>query len=691
MSQLSLHEQRHLHLLPESELHNIHVSPQSLWTDPQWRLENPTPGLSGMRSMVKWNIKLPDGSCLLDAQWSDLLDCFRRFVWSLLVDPREGKNFKVTSMATMSQVITSLVRWMVANHFQRISELDNDASWEYVEYVTEVTTQDEGDLPTVSVVWQKLHLITLLYKQSAALTEAGIEAMPEPPFDGRSPFDVAKEVSVQVNYRVPPLPDAVALPTMAAAERLIGIPADNVISLQEIYLAAYLQGGPGNHIGPGESLPCRGNAARMAVASFHFSTLSGEPAPWHSAINTRRRGKKNDFVSEIRGLIMDVRNACIIVLQSHVGQRISEVLGLKAGINQETGLPSCIVLRTSRTGLNTVFYLRGLVSKIHSREMEWVIGARPTDSAYIPPPVRALAVLEQLYQPWRELGERDDLILSFTAGRGLPKSKTSIGRPYSSKIGLGQKDFLRRYVDLGVVGDNPEVDLYRDGRALRTHQWRKTFALYVIRTDSRMLPHISQHFKHLSLAMTEQGYIGNDPELIEAMDSVRQQLTARLFFEAATGKTTYAGHLATLIEEHRVMLAQLVQGKEATPAYLAVEKWVIENDLRIWFADHGKCLISLRPVLARCHQLGGTADWRNDRPNFELREPSVCAGCECFLIDGEHIEFWKQRYQTNHLAFINAERIGRGDEFYVARQRARQAAAILRALGHEILEVNNAT
>jgi len=114
-------------------------------------------------------------------------------------------------------------------------------------------------------------------------------------------------------------------------------------------------------------------------------------------------------------------------------------MGLKAGINQETGLPSCIVLRTSRTGLNTVFYLKGLVSKIHSREMEWVIGARPADSAYMPPPVRALVVLEQLYQPWRELGERDDLIVSFTAARGLPKSKGSIGRPFSDKVSRGQK------------------------------------------------------------------------------------------------------------------------------------------------------------------------------------------------------------------------------------------------------------
>lgn len=682
--------QPHIDFIPPRGLQNLRVSPQSLWTDPRWRLENPTPGLSDVCSILRWDIDLPDGSSLLDIKWSVLLDSMRRFIWSLLVDPREGKCMKATSMATTSQMIKLLIRWMVANGYQSISELDNEASWEYVEYVSEVSKEDEGVMPTVSGVWARLHIISLLHKQSAALVEAGIAPMPVPPFDGRSTFDVAKEVAVRVKNFIPPLPDAVALPMMAAAERLIGIPAGDVISLQEIYLTAYRQGGPGNHIGPGKSLPCRTNATRIPVASFQFSILPGESTPWRIPIDTRpRRGSQDDFVVEIRELIMDIRNACVIVLQSHVGQRISEVMGLKAGVNPETGLPSCIVLRTSRTGLNTVFYLKGLVSKIHSREMEWVIGARPADSAYIPPPVRALIVLEQLFHPWRELGERDDLIVSFVSNRGLPKGKDSIGRPFSAKVGLGQKDFLRRYVDLGVLGDSPDVDIYRDGQVLRTHQWRKTFALYVIRTDSRMLPHISQHFKHLSLAMTEQGYIGNDPELIEAMDSVRQQLTARLFFEAATGKTAYAGHMAALIEEHRAMLAQLIQDKEAAPAYRAVEEWVIENDLRFWFADHGKCLIRLRPDAARCHQLAGAKDWRNDRPNFEYQEPSVCIGCECFLIDGEHTEFWKQRYHSNQRAVMNAERIGRGDEFYVARQRARQSAAILRALGHEVLEVSN--
>jgi hypothetical protein len=693
MSHATSNEMRHFHLLPAGGLQAVRVSPESLWADPQWRLENPTPGLSGFISTIQWDIDLPDGTSLLDPQWADLLDSLRRFVWSLLVDPREGKSFKATTMATISRMVALLVQWMVANGFQRISELDNDASWEYVEHVSGAATEEEDDGPTVGVVWQRLHIITLLHKQSSALADAGISPMPEPPFDGRSPFDVAKEVAVRVEGRIPPLPDGVAMATMTAAERMIGTPAEDVIALQDIYLVAYRQGGPGNHLGPGESLPVRTHAARVAVALFQFSTLADEQAPWHAPIDTRpRRGNgQQDFVLDIRGLINDIRNACVIVLQSHVGQRISEVVGLKAGADAETGLPSCITLRTSRTGLNTVFYLKGLVSKIHSKEMEWVIGARPVGSSYLPPPVRALTVLERLYRPWREMGERDDLIVSFSANRGLPKGKHSIGRAYSNKICKGQQDFVREYVDLGALGNDPEMEVYRDGRGLRTHQWRKAFALWVIRTDSRMLPHLSQHFKHLSLAMTEQGYIGNDPELIKAMDAVRQQMTTRLFFEAATGQTAYAGHMAALIEEHRTTLARLVTGKEEKNAYRAVEQWVIENDLRIWFAEHGKCLIGLRPSAARCHQIGGTGHWGNDRPNFEIREPSVCAGCECFLIDGEHVGFWRQRYLSNQRAVVNAEHSGRGDEFYVARQRARQAAAILRALGQKLPEVNDVT
>jgi len=688
MTSLNSFTKPQIHLLSADDLTAQRVSPISLWGDAQWRLENPTPGQPDHCATVNWNIKLPHEQSLLDPQWAGLLDSLRRFVWSLLTDPREGKSLKTTSMATISRMLAYLVNWMATQDFRAIHELDNHASWEYVEHVAITGSDKQYSTLHEGWVWQRLHILTLLYKQSGALRESGVNPMPEPPFDGRNPFDVAKRITNRQRDFIPPLPDAVALPIMTAAERLIGVPADDVIKLQDVYLAAYAQGGPGNHKGPGHSLPVRTDAARRAVSSFQFSMLAGESLPWHDVIDTqpRRGAGQVDFVAAIRLLIMDIRIACIIVLQSHVGLRISEVMGLKAGIDPNSGLPSCLQQRPSKTGLNTIFYLKSLAAKIHGRPVEWIVGARPTDSQYLPPPVRALVVLERLFRPWRQLGDCPHLIVSFCANRGLPKTQRSVGRPFSQNVNLGQKDFLRRYVDWQALPPSPELDAYRDGRSLRTHQWRKTFALYVIQVDSRMLPHISQHFKHLSLAMTEQGYIGRDPEIIEAMSDARTRLTVRLLYEAATGDATYAGNMAPWLEAHRKSVRASMQDKTPEQILSDLEHEVVEHDFRIWFADHGKCLIELKPESARCHQIAGTTHWEDQNPNFQYREPSVCVGCECFLIDRESAGFWRKRYFDNQQAVENAERIGRGDEFYVARQRARQAAAILHVLGEDVEE-----
>ncbi len=73
--------------------------------------------------------------------------------------------------------------------------------------------------------------------------------------------------------------------------------------------------------------------------------------------------------------------------------------------------------------------------------------------------------------------------------------------------------------------------------------------MYVIRTDSRMLPAVSQHFKHVSLAMTEQGYLGDDVELLGVMEDTATRETARMLCELATGKTVAGGKMVQMIRE----------------------------------------------------------------------------------------------------------------------------------------------
>ena len=45
---------------------------------------------------------------------------------------------------------------------------------------------------------------------------------------------------------------------------------------------------------------------------------------------------------------------------------------------------------------------------------------------------------------------------------------------------------------------------------LNTHQGRKTFARFVAKRDRTGLHALQKHFGHVSLAMTDRGYVGTD-------------------------------------------------------------------------------------------------------------------------------------------------------------------------------------
>ncbi len=54
--------------------------------EPRYRRRGPA------QKRLRWGIALPDGSCLIDPQHADLLEAARRFVWSMAVDPPNGRR-----------------------------------------------------------------------------------------------------------------------------------------------------------------------------------------------------------------------------------------------------------------------------------------------------------------------------------------------------------------------------------------------------------------------------------------------------------------------------------------------------------------------------------------------------------------------------------------------------------------------
>jgi integrase len=709
--------------LKQKEPGDFWVSSQSQWRDRFWQFDNETAGARAGVSRLHWDVALPDGSCLMDPQWAAQLDAFKRFAWSLFTAESKyyGRPLKPANASALSTGIGYLARWMIRRNFLSFSELDNAASELFLDDMADETaladlqpTQTEGMIPdheddaapgadgegmSVSQVWRRVNIWQQLWRQAGALREAGFPALPEPPFSGRSAKHVSRDIATRAASLIPPLPDEVALAIMNAAHRMIGLPAEEVIRLHEMYAE-----GVQAAINAGQRWRNPQNDRGLrAVKGFQFSVLAGEMQPWHPPLDqaelndfwpTYKRGYTPSTVSGsqlLRSLICSIRDACAIVIQSETGLRVSELCGLDPGIDRESGLPSCIRVRRSYSGLHELFYVDGRLFKTvaRSERVEWLVGSRPVGSKGIPPPVRALDVLTRLLDPWRKLA-RDPkigktLFVQPTGNHGMP-GKSGIAITFEDMILVGQRQFVYRYVDLSRLPDRSrrgeDLAAYRDSRGLclRTHQWRKTFARHICGTDSRMLPAVSRHFKHLTLAMTEEAYLGKNPALQDAYESNINQSTARILYENARGKPAQAGRMAKVIDEHRAELEALIANKDERDGRRAIQKWVEQNRLQIFFAPHGKCFIRLDPAGARCHEVGQTVHWLNEEPNYATRNPSLCAGCSCFLVDKEDEEFWLNRYLDNYRAFFQGASDGKAGDYRIARERADQAAAILQAL-----------
>ncbi|OGT57193.1 MAG: hypothetical protein A3E01_14130 [Gammaproteobacteria bacterium RIFCSPHIGHO2_12_FULL_63_22] len=696
---------RHLHL--EASPWDAPVSTRSKFGDLVWLLDITTPGQGPGSARVDWDFDLGDGLSFGQPRFSVLRGGLMRLVWSLFTDRRSGLDLTVGSVMKLSTAMRCLVRWMIKNDYVCISELTSAASEEYLDDVvssymletelvegdqaeneSEDDEQDDPEIP-LGALRPRTNFWSLLWAQRAVLREAGVAVLPEAPFGGKSARTVANTLATKIVGWIPPVPDEVALPVMAEAHRWLWERADDVIRLQDDYLALYR---------PELCSVYAGVVAGVALENFSFSCASPDLVPWRgpleeaprlSMLSGQWRMAVHDSHSVLRTLIEDVCAACVIVLQSEAGPRINEICGLIAGMNVQTGLPGCLELRSSKTGLNEHFFLKGMLSKMRRvpEEVEWLIGARPAGSNFIPAPVRAIQVLQRLFEPLRSNATDDSLrsklIVQFTAPRGYPRDGNMIGRVLTSRLRTLQRVFIGNHVDLSGLPDRnaqgQDLARYRvtKGACLLTHSWRKSYALYVFRTDSRMIGAIAQQFHHLSLAMTEQGYLGNDPSLLEVMNGVRVQQTAQFFYEMARGERRITGRIAKLVDEFRAEFARILGTAQGMAGIAVMQRWVLNEDVRIWFSRHGKCFMGLAPSKARCHELGGTTHWANAEPNYVHRNPETCLGCPLYAVDAEHAEFWLLRYVEN-ASFAAGSATGKAAR--AAKLRANQSEAVLQAI-----------
>jgi hypothetical protein len=685
---------------------NRPVSSRSRWQDQVWYFDTNQIGAPRLGKSLNWP---------KDAN-PDIVEMLRKIAWSALVSPQD-RRVSLGTMGNYGFGFDRLARFMTYWNYIDFTEFDRKAV-QYLltqlrkEAATEspddyddlddedaLREEEEAELEpavadpigdddrmfdsrlTFSAVYTIFRTIALIYRQREVARRLGVAIGDEDPLGGKSPYSWATKVRAQCETTAHALPDEIALPMSTATDRLLGTPADDVIDLIRLYL---------QKISPSRSVLSR-QRAEAAVLASGFSTLKGEDGPWHPPLPLRnQRGKAEPISCTLRNLAVAVSNAAVLLLLQLTGLRIGEIVSLRAGVDHLSGLPACVRRVRSASGRLDLFYACGAVTKWREApDAEWwLIGASPAGSACVPMTVRAIDVLQRLFEHWRLLTDdplaADSLFLSLSES-GLPRRPIGITRPTVTAISNGLNELYGRLLDWNALPDfaRDGTDLARykrtRGRCIKTSQWRKTYAVSTVRINSRLIAPLKRHFKHLKMATTERAYIGADVSMLEDFDEAQIQMTVHFLRDRARGTTTTAGRTAGIIKRNLKWIRLLdEQGDPELGENL--EASVRTLGMRLSFTEYGACAIVLDPMSARCHELAGNSSFLNDRPDVEQRSPDVCASCKCFVADSSNIPSWRRRFVERNADKRTLLRAGEIGAARAMALRARRALRILRGL-----------
>ena len=688
------------------------VSQLDSWSETVWHLDGHLPGYSA--ATINWEFDAPEG--LIDVLKLVAVDLFHG----------EHPRYAHRTSRTFGRGIKYLAAFMLENDYDDLGELDEGAFERFRDALTRTVSrpsenpeafiqavadeqagpesddepvvsekgadevyadeqgsvEEQGDPLTISIARTRLYAWTFLHEARETLARFEIDSC-HYPFATSNMWEQAIAISKKGLDDVEPLPDAVAIPILNAAAQLIQAPADDVIRLRDDFLRTLSD--------PTLGSVTRIRALRSLVGDFEFSPLIENGPPWCAPIQIPTDLGTGSY--QISRLIRRIHMAALVMLLAGTGMRISEICSIEV---DEPGtpdaLPSCIKTNPSLTETSEHFKLHGFLSKGQGkpRPRDWLLGARPMKAHAEPATVRAVRVLDRLFAPFRRMagspGLRRQLQVSLN-GNGLPKTPGAIRWIRASTLtnhtrdfyaGVGLKELLKE-----AAKQDPRLQAYAEsnGRCIHHHQWRHTYYEFMVRLDPELLPAVSLHFKHTSLAATENGYGSKDASVREAKDSVRVRETVRFFTRRRFGEVAPVGNMSKELERERAALERMVGDIPGADAEERVEKFVLSQDLRVWPAEHGSCLFAANPTEGRCRQVNGTADFRAGSPDFTTRTPSLCCGCPNFSVGKENIPFWRNRYIENQTAWIESHR---NPLFRVSLRNAVQSAAMLRHLGEPI-------
>ncbi len=559
---------------------NPQVSTISKFHDDVWDFSqenlNPSSGRSAKR--LRWNFETPDGSSFTSHRYRPMMIAFKQFIFALRWHPIDATPL---SASTLISVFGHTKRFVV-----HLLKYPNPVL-RFRDVLAHHCDDYTGDLMRSSFnIGYKYHCLNALEKLFAYrhVTQNGIAI---DPLNGETcgrvvGWDIASLLEAQTAV----IPDETLGPLVRASIEYIDRFAGYLLDVGEAVEGARR---------PGRRL----------------DACSAGCLQQHSPLAYRLDGTKfEEGIASLRELNKELcylQTACFVIIAFSTGMRVSEILSLNEGcceIQAEQGRPDLVWLHSR------VFKMQGVPK---GRKAKWIGG---------PVSARAVTVLERLTRSTRRGTKVRSLWVPIAALLLKPRD-----------AGALKGDTIRYRLDVFVAMLGLK-DSSGNPFHLHPHMFRRTFARHVARHDTTNLLALKEHFKHLSLAMTDL-YVGSDVELWQLMVAEEEELLFESFEKALSaermagpGGSKLKMKIDVAITEGR--LPKEFRGEAGQHLRKKMIRDLVESGQRIYpCAASNYCWF--RPEFALCTQ--------EDHPLLKRCNPGACSNS---IITLEHKPHWEK-------------------------------------------------
>ncbi len=569
---------------------------------------------------INFDFKLSDGISLIDAAEYNLLHAVKSFLYTrwLAKSPRSSKHIKAATLTSCWSNLKPLLRWMHANRIDNFDGLNHQKCLKYASSIIE----DKTTKPRLKV--SQLENVELIYHFRDRLPHP----MKDHPWPEETAFTLAGARRTNGMYDVK---------TELIPKRLYASLGNKAITFLEDESERILRAWHEFHLAYSAEIDLAEHHASKRIknsANRQYQTLETvtyDIARKRALAKTKEVLALNGFkyLTELDSEVRFLRTCCYIVVAMFSGMRDSEVISLKSNCFE----------RSSDMDGEEYCWIHGYTYKLEDqpKPAKWMIPSiveqavnvaieirKPLTPFIAKRALQRAAVAENEAQSAKFWGDAAGLEHSLFLGwKALGTRPEFLQNNLTNQL---LKTVTERFDLLVEVGDLSEV-INRESIApnklwpLTTHQFRRTFAVFVARNVLGDVRYLRHHFKHWSMDMTL--HYAKDPlvddSLFESVLSKRDELQASIIAGWLAPDQNLAGGRANHIVRFRGR-SEVKTAKDPQSLARAVGEGIF-----IRGTGHSWCLATTKGC-------GGEG----------LYDAIRCAGCGEGVIDQGHLVIWRR-------------------------------------------------